>query len=182
MDDGKIIELYFSRDEEAISATAEKYGRLLKHISYNIVASEPDAEECVNDTYFKAWGAIPPEHPHSLRAYLSRIVRNLSINRYNSARARRALNTDILLDELAECIPAECGDPTDDLAIRESISAFLRALPERERDIFVKRYFYACTIENIAQEMKLSLANVKVILHRLRLSLRDYLEREEITI
>lgn len=182
MDDGKIIELYFSRDEGAIRATADKYGRLLTHISEGILASPPDAEECVNDTYLRAWESIPPTRPVSLSAYLARIVRNLSLNRYRADRARRASTADVILDELSECLPAPSGDPTEDLALRDALCRFVLSLPERDRIIFTRRYFYMSTVADIARELGMGQSSVKVILHRQRVRLRTYLETEDIQI
>ena len=182
MTDEKIIELYFSRNEAAVGATAEKYSRLLTRVSEGIVASRNDAEECVNDTYLAAWNSIPPTRPRSLSAYLCRIVRNLSINRYRSDRARRSIMCDVIIDELYECIPDGDGDAADDLALREALNSFVSYLPERERLVFVKRYFYTLDVGDIAREMQLSVSNVKVILHRTRVRLREFLERKDILI
>lgn len=183
MDDQRIIELYFRREEKAIEATDAKYGKLLNHIAFNILRSAPDSEECVNDTYMRAWQAMPPQRPSFLKAFLAKITRNLSINRYLANKSRgRMLTTDSIIDEFAECVPATDGEISEDLALRDAINSFLGSLGERQRIIFVKRYFYMCPISEIASDMSLSSSNVKVTLMRTRDKFREYLEKAGITV
>ena len=182
MTDEKIIDLYFSRNESAIAETNTKYGRMLTSLSYGILSSVPDAEECVNDTYLRTWKAIPPTKPHSFSSFLSKITRNLSLDRYRKNKGVAEMMASVIIDELYECIPDADGDPTDDLALREAISVFLASLGKRERRIFVKRYFFAKEIANIAVSERISVSNVKVILHRTRLALKEKLEKEGITL
>lgn len=178
MDDGKIIDMYFQRDEKAIDATDKKYGKLLRHISFGILASREDSEECVNDTYVNAWRAMPPTRPRFLRAFLSKIVRNISLNRYIDNRRRtKMFSSEAVFDEIAECIPDSSGSFTDDIELREAINTFLGALGTTQRQVFVKRYFYMQTLKEIALEMKLSVANVKVNLMRTREKFKAYLEK-----
>lgn len=182
MTDEKIIALYFSRDESAIAETADKYGRMLTSVSYGILSSIPDAEECVNDTYLRTWNTVPPTRPRSLSSFLTKIVRNLSIDRYRKNRGIAEMNASVLIDELSECIPDGDGDPTEELALSLAINSFIGSLAKRERKIFVKRYFFAKETEDIAREEGLSLSNVKIILYRTRLALKEKLEKEGITL
>ena len=141
MDDNKIIELYFARDERAIEETRTSYGRLIYSVAYNILDSAPDSEECENDTYLRTWESIPPTRPSILSAYLSRISRNLALNRLRDEKRRRPLGTELVIDELAEAIPDTAGDITDDIALRDALNGFLESLGKTNRQIFVKRYF-----------------------------------------
>lgn len=178
MEDNKIIETYFMRDERAIIMTAEKYGRYLSSISFNLLRSRLDAEECVNDTYKNAWESIPPNRPQKLSTYLGKIVRNLSISRlfYNNAQKRDKTVT-VYLDEIAEMTGA-ITDFENQVVLKDLINAFLFSLDKLTRVIFVRRYFYASPIKQIAKDYKLSESNVKVILHRTRKSFKEFLERE----
>lgn len=182
MTDEKIIELYFSRDESAIAETSAKYGRMLTSVSYGILSSIPDSEECVNDTYLRTWNTVPPTKPRSLSSFLTKIVRNLSLDRYRKNKGVAQMNASVLFDELSDSVPDGDGDPVDDIAICEAINTFLSSLPRRERKIFVKRYFLAREIDVIAREEGLSLSNVKIILYRSRLALKEKLEKEGITL
>ena len=182
MTDEKIIDLYFSRNESAIEETSTKYGRMLISLSYGILSSVPDAEECVNDTYLRTWKAIPPTNPRSLSSFLSKITRNLSLDRYRKNKGERAMKVSVIIEELYDCLTDADGDPADDLALREAISAFLEALDKRDRRIFVKRYFLAKEVGNIADTESMTVANVKVILHRTRLALKEKLKKEGITL
>jgi RNA polymerase sigma-70 factor (ECF subfamily) len=181
VDDNKIIDLYFARDERAIKQTKAKYGKLLFGISYGILHSVPDAEECVDDTYMSAWGAIPPAKPTYFSAFLSKIVRNISFNRYNQNKRRtRNLVAEAVLDELAECIPAPAGEMAEDIAIRDCLNRFLSGLSSQNRIIFVKRYFFMRSIGEISDETGVSISAVKVALSRMRALLKERLEREDI--
>ena len=141
MDDNRIIDLYFKRDERAITQTRDKYGKLLNHISFTILHSYEDAEECENDTYMRAWCAMPPTRPSVLSAFLSKIARNLSINRYLQNKARyRTVSTDTVFEEIAECVPDVSAPISDDIALRDAINGFLSSLDTIQRQIFVKRY------------------------------------------
>lgn len=182
MEDSRIIELYWQRDSEAIVASEEKYGGYCRMIAENILHSRPDAEECVNDTWLQAWNAIPPQRPQSLKLFLARITRNLCFNRYNeqTAQKRGGGETALVLDELAQCLPAETDVESELLLreLRESIRSFVRALPARERNIFLLRYFYTEPISKIAERCAISEGNVKVILSRTRRKLQKRLIKE----
>ena len=182
MDDSKIIDLYWQRDERAIEETDSKYGAYCRAVSMNILGVREDAEECVGDTYVRAWNAIPPERPGRLRAWLAGITRNLSIDRWrkNAAHKRGGGETQLLLDELAECVAGSESPETELLRkeLRVALNRFLRGLPERERAVFLFRYYYALTNEEIAQKTGLSANQVKYILQRTRKKLGDMLQRE----
>lgn len=180
MDDKRIIELYFSRDESAIEQTRAKYGRLLLSIAYGILGNRQDSEECESDTYFKAWQTIPPTRPTSLMAYLARITRNLAINRYR--RNKRGGEMGLILDELSEIIPDAASDIDDSLDLRDAIGSFVDRLDTTRRMIFLKRYFYMMSVRDIAYEMGLSVGTVKSHLSRMRITLKKQLTERGITI
>ncbi len=183
MDDNKIIDLYFARDERAIEATSAKYSKLLYRVAYNILHYDPDSEECVNDTYMKAWNAMPPERPNVLSAFLCKITRNLSINRYLQNKARnRMMTTERIFEEIAECVPDTAGPISDDIALRDAFNGFLESLGEVPRMIFVKRYFYMMSIAEISVDMKASVSNIKVSLMRTRNKFKAYLEKAGINL
>lgn len=179
MDDNKIIELYYARSERAIAETKEKYGRYCFSIALRILCSDHDAEECENDTYLKVWESVPPAKPVRLKPYVGRIARNLALNRYayNTAKKR-----DKRLEEIANELPlGDCSQPCDESALKDVIDRFLAALPARNRVIFLRRYWYCCTVREIAAAAKLTENNVKVILHRTCEKLKKFLIKEGIT-
>lgn len=183
MEDGKIIELYFARNEDAIVETDNKYGRYLNSVAYNILRSFSFAEECVNDTYQKAWDTIPPKTPQRLSTYLGKITRNLSISRLSYEKAqKRNVNLTIILSELDECIPKTQGSIDDSLTLKYAIDKFLRTLQKEVRIIFVRRYWYASSIKEIARDYNLSESKVKVTLHRVRIKFKEFLEEEGVNI
>ena len=183
MDDAKIIALYEARDEAAIAETQKKYDGYCHYIAERILPSREDAEECVNDAYHKAWNTIPPQKPESLASYIGMLTRQLSLNRYklNHRKKRGEGTLPLILDELAECV-GDGGDmPTaDDLALRDALDRFLRALPQRTRMVFLRRYWYFDSVAAIARRYGFGQSKVKMMLHRTRQSLRDYLEKEGI--
>ncbi len=184
MEDSKIIELYWARSEDAISETDKKYGKYCHYIAFNILNSEQDAEECVNDTFLRAWNAIPPRRPTHLKTFLGKITRNLSLNLYEkkSADKRGGNKLPQLFDELSECIPSGCSEFTDDFALTEIINKFLSELSTQRRKIFVRRYWYASSIKEIAADFGVSESKVTVSLFRTREKLRAVLKKEGITI
>ncbi len=183
MEDKRIIDLYFARNEEAIARTEEKYGKLLFSLSYGILNSEGDAEECVSDTYMRAWQLIPPTKPNYLSAFLAKITRNLSLTRYRENKKRRSiLTTELIFDEMLECVSDSRADAVDDIALRDALNKFLSILDQKRRVIFMKRYFFMKSIKDISKDVGVSVANVKTILSRTRNMLRDYLEREGINL
>lgn len=183
MDDLQIIELYFSRAENAITETAAKYGAYLKYIAYNILKSLEDSEECTNDTYMKVWNSIPPQRPDCFKAFIGRIARNTAINLYNKYNAQKRRGSEVALDEMAECIPDRNADKnSEDKEIRESLNAFLRSLPEENRKIFVRRYWYMSSVKEIAKDYKFSESKVKMTLLRTRTALKEHFAKEGISI
>ena len=184
MEDAKIIELYWQRQEQAIAATAEKYGPYCTAIAHHILHSERDVEECVSDTWLAAWNAMPPHRPSILSAFLGRLTRNLAFNRYTRAHAekRGGGETELVLHELAEIVSGR-EDVQGELEQRElvrELNVFLRGLGEKKRAIFLQRYWYICTPREIARNTGLTESNVNVILHRTRKSLQQYLQKEGI--
>lgn len=179
MNDTEIIQLYWSRDEKAISATAEKYGNYCAVIAGNILENKEDAEECVNDTYWKAWKSIPPHKPKILSAFLGKITRNLSLNRYcqNTALKRGCGQTAAVLDEIAELVSGtnSVEQEIDRRELIQTIDVFLNELPADKRILFVRRYWYFDSISELAVRFKITENHVSVILSRLRLKLRSFL-------
>ena len=185
VEDTKIIELFWERSENAISETDAKYGKYCYAIAYNILYSEPDSEECVNDTYLRTWETVPPEKPISLSAYLGRITRNLALDRLDyRTREKRAAGFDVVLDEVSEMLPDASTMPesADDIALREAINSFLRSLDADTRIIFVRRYWYNSTVKDIAADYSLPVGTVKSTLSRTRKRFREYLQKEGIYI
>ena len=182
MEDQRIIELYWSRSTEAIQQTAHKYGAYCFSIADRILHSKEDAEECVNDTWLRAWNSIPPHKPQRLSLFLAKITRNLSFNRFQakSAEKRGGGEMDLVLDELAECLACE----TDVVAAYEakelgqSIRRFVSSLPERESNVFLRRYFFAEPISEIAKRLRITENHVMVILSRTRKKLKSQLIKE----
>lgn len=183
MDDHRILKLYAERSEQAISETAEKYGRYCHSIAFHILQNEEDAGECVNDTYLRAWNAIPPKRPRCLRTFLGKITRNLSLNRYEKQTAEKRGNGQIplILDELAECLPDNADETfLESMVIRTVLNRFLKELPAETRRLFVQRYWYTYSVKEIAEDSKLTENQVAVMLFRARKKLKTTLEQEEI--
>ena len=181
MDDERIIVLFYARSEQAISALDGKYGRAVRRVAVNILDNEQDAEECVNDAYLGAWNTIPPQRPERLGAYVCRIARNLAVKRYhaNTAQKRNSFY-DAALDELAESIPAR-EDIQSALEAKElaaAINAFLDGLGYEDAFIFLRRYWYADSVSDIAAMMGVSRRRVTVRLFHTREKLKKYLMKE----
>ncbi len=182
MDDNSIIELYFSRDERAIYETKTSYGRLIYSVAYDILVSASDSEECENETYFRVWESIPPTRPNYFSAFLSKISRNLALNRLRDEKRRPQLGTEIIFDEICRALPETEGDVTDDIELRDALNDFLASLGKTKRQIFMKRYFYMREIKEIAREVGVAAGSVKTTLFRLRAELREFLEGRDIVI
>ena len=181
MEDEKIVTLYWERNENAIRETEQKYGKYCYTIAYNILHSREDADECVNDTYNGAWNAIPPEKPTKLSSFLGRITRNIAIDRYRRDNAqKRSAETDIVIDEYWECIPNKEASIEDELVMKQAINGFLASLDTRDRVIFMRRYWYSMSVNDIADGMCLSESHVSVILHRTRRKFKDHLTKKGI--
>ena len=182
MEDSKIIELYWQRDESAIHKTEEKYGNYLNKIAFNVLMDAEDSKECVNDTYFQAWGSIPPNKPTHLSLYLGKIVRNLAINRLRdkSAIKRTANRYSISLSELEECVPYgnSLDEVIDENVLSELIGKYLRKVSDDARRCFIKKYFHMESIKEIAEFYEMSEAKVKILLHRTRKGLKEFLKKE----
>lgn len=181
MDDAQILQLYFDRNEEAIPATDAKYGKYCTAIAKNILGSHEDAEECVNDTYLNTWNAIPPHRPGILSAFLGKITRNLAFNRYkhNNADKRGGGEVPLVLEELSGCVSGKetVEDAYDHKALAEAINDFLDTLPKEKRKLFVCRYFYTYSIEDLAKQHSMTIGSVSMTLSRLRAKLRTYLTK-----
>lgn len=181
MNDASIIELFWNRNETAITEIDKKYGRLCSCVSLNILNSIPDAEECVNDSYLTVWNSIPEDRPEHFSAYLCRIVRNLSLKRleYNTA-AKRNPNLLASFDELEGCLSLNDSPETafDAKLLGKVISDFLRMQSEQSRNIFIRRYWYFESVKKIAGDYKMKEERVSVILFRTRKKLKKYLEKE----
>lgn len=179
MNDSQIVELYWQRDERAIPATAEVYGAYCYTIAHNILQSPQDSEECVNDTWLHTWNAIPPERPRRLAAFLGRITRNLALHVFHRDRAQKrgGAGLDLVYEELSECIsaPEQVEQTMDARELTAALNDFLAALPVKKRKIFVRRYWYADSVSNIAARMDMTESSVSVTLHRLRAELRAFL-------
>lgn len=185
MEDKMIVALYWERSEDAIAETQTKYGKYCHAIAYNILHSDPDAEECVSDTYASAWDAMPPHKPERLSTFLGKLTRNHAINRYYHNRAqKRSAHTELVLDEVSEFVPdrSTSGSIADEIALKDAINRFLASLPKQTRIIFVRRYWYMSAIREIALDYNLSESKVKVTLMRTRGKFKAYLEEEGIEI
>ena len=186
MEDHKIVEMYLSRDQQAIGETSKKFGTRLRALAYGIVDDHQTAEECESDTYLKAWNAIPPHRPYDyLYPFLARITRHISLD---FCRSRNRLKRMGFLcefsAELEQCIPApdDTACRMDDIALGEALNSFLGALSPQQRNIFLRRYWYLDSISQIAQRFALSESKVKTTLFRSRKKLRDHLEKEGCTL
>ncbi len=182
MDDKAIVTLYLDRDESAIGATQDAYGKRLRALAYRIVQDLPTAEECENDTYWQAWNAIPPHKPYQyLFAFLGRITRHLSLNR---CRERAALKRGGFLtqlgEELTEAIPApdDTACRLEEQELADAINGFLSTLSRDSRTIFLRRYWFMDSVADIAWRYHFTESKVKTTLHRTREKLRDYLVKE----
>ena len=186
MKDNEIIERYWNRDESAIAATAECYGNYCYSIAYHILQSPEDAQECVNDTYWKAWLSIPPQRPNRLATYLGKITRNLSLDRLKRmhAQKRGKGQVELALQELEGCIPTSNGldQIVDEIVLTGAINQFLRQQPKIERNIFVGRYWHLYSVADLAQAYGMRESRIASLLFRIRKKLKTYLEKEGISV
>ena len=185
MEDKKIVDLFFERSEQGIEKLSEKYGALLMRIAENVLGSRQDAEECVNDTYLAVWNRVPPERPDPLVSYVCRIVRNLALKKYHANTAKKRNSTyDVALEEIADCFPA-AASVEEALEAKETaalINAFLETLDEAGRVLFVRRWWYSESIEELAALFQTSRHNISVRLSRIRKALKKYLEKEGVSL
>lgn len=183
IDDKSIIELFWNRSELALRETKKKYGSFLRTIANNILHDSLDAEECENDTYLHIWKSIPPLRPSNLKAYLGKIVRNLAIGRLRRNLAKKRGGGIIITpyEELEECIPDRRRDEEPDIErLRESMNSFLQVLSKEQRIIFMKRYWYSYSVNEIAQQTGKKEKYITNHLYLLRKKLKLYLERQDI--
>ena len=177
MEDQQIIELFYARAECAIEECAKKYGAYCRTIAGRILPDDSDVEECVSDTWMRVWNAIPPNRPERLGAFLGRITRNLALDRLRSEKRRCPIR-----EELGECLTA--GDPTasmvDRVVLTQALDRFLAGLPPKKRKLFLRRYWYFATVEELSREFGMRESNVKMTLLRLRRELKVQLEQEGI--
>ena len=182
MDDEAIVDLYWARDQRAIAETEKSHGAACRAVARRILPSREDGEECLSDTWLRAWNSIPPQRPVFLRAFLAKITRNLALNRLeaNGAEKRGGGEVPLALDELRDCLPG--GDPgqqvPETLVLTQTLNRFLKELPEQQRVIFLRRYFYLCPVRDIAAGCGLSESAVKMSLLRARQTLKKLLEQE----
>lgn len=186
MEDREIVELYWQRDERALTETESKYGRYCLAIANNVLGDREDARECVNDTYLAAWRAMPPHRPAILSSFLGRITRRLSLKklRERSAEKRGGGSAALSLEELEDCIPSgqRIDESIEAAALAELVNAFLATLPRTERRVFLRRYWYFDSIRDIASRFGFSEGKVKMMLKRARDKLRAQLEKEDVWI
>lgn len=186
MDDQQIIELFWQRSENAIAEVDRKYGSYCHHIAWGILGSREDSEECVSDTWLRAWDAIPPQRPGDLATFLGKITRNLALDRYASrgAKKRGGGQLPLALEELRDCVPA--GDPTaqliDRVVLTGALNQFLASLTPEARNIFLRRYWYFSSLREIAMDLGVSESKVKMSLLRSRGKLKKILQKEGIAL
>ena len=181
LEDSKIIKLFWDRDENAIKEVSDKYSAYCRSIAHNILGNVGDAEECVNDTFLQAWNSIPPHKPLFLRAFLGKITRNLSFNRYNYNNAKKRGRGEIalVLDELTECIGiSSVENEIEAKELSAFINKFIRTLPHRDGNIFIRRYYFTESVKSISDRYGISENNVSVILNRTRAKLKKQLIKE----
>lgn len=181
MDDESIIGLYFERNEQAIAETSGKYSELCERIAMNILDDKSDAEEVLGDTWLRVWNTVPPEHPKIFPAFLTVIVRNFALDRYRRRKtAKRPEAFTSVLDEAAELYPSDTdiAEQTEHRAVIEAINRFLGTLPKKKRILFVRRYFYLDSIDEIVRRLGVTESYASVTLMRIRKKLRAQLEKE----
>ncbi len=182
MEDNRIVDLYWQRNESAINETATKYGKYLHSISFHILSNDEDAEECVNDTYNDAWQSMPPHRPSILSTFLGKITRRISIDlwRKHSADKRGGGEVALALDELDECVSGNSNveNEIERQELQQKLNAFLMGLPRLERQVFMCRYWYMDSVSDIAKQFDFSESKVKSMLFRTRNKLRTMLEKE----
>ena len=182
MEDSGILALYWQRQPAALEQTERKYGSLLMGVAYNVLASREDSEESVNDTYLAAWNAIPPHRPDSLAAFLCKLTRRIAIDllRKRESLKRGGSQYNLSLSELSACLPGgeDTESAVDGKLLAAAITEFVKGLPEKNRRVFLGRYYFLDSVQEVAGYCGMTQANVKTILHRTRLALREYLEQE----
>ena len=182
MTDREILELFWKREERALEETETQYGGYCRSIAWNILHDRLDTEECVNDTWFRAWNAIPPDRPNRLAVFLGTITRNLSLDRWRlkQSKKRGGGQLETVFSELEHCVAdsVTLEDRISCMELSRLLDRFLQGLPQKSRCIFVRRYWYADSVADIAHRYGMSVSAVKVDLHRSRNKLRIVLEQE----
>ena len=182
MEDREIVDLYWARSETAITETDKKYGRYCHYIAYQILSDDMDAEEIVNDTYLKTWNTVPPNRPDPLKAYVGMISNQLALNRYEekSAARRGGGKLPLVFHELDECIAddKEYAWLCESILLKDALNRFIRSLPKKTRNIFVRRYWYASSLAEIAKEYGMKESAVAMLMFRTRQKLREFLQKE----
>ncbi len=181
LEDSKIISLFYERSEQAIVELSQKYGAAIRKTAANILKSRLDVEECANDTYLGVWNTIPPQHPDPLVSYVCKIARNIAVNRYHANTAeKRNGNYDLVLDELEECLPSGFNVETELEAkeLTEAINRFLQTLEKEDRFLFVRRYWYADSVSDLAVLTGINPNRISVRLFRVREKLKTTLLKE----
>ena len=183
MEDAEIVRLYWDRDEQAITESDTKYGPLCRSIALRVLESPEDGEECVSDTWLRAWNAMPPQRPTRLGAFLGKITRNLALNRWRRDHAEKRFGSeiDLALEELEDCVSGESlEEEAQRREVIRALNGFLRSLAKRDRDLFLRRYWGMETLENLAKAEGMSRSALHRKLGKLRESLREYLRKEGI--
>ena len=186
MTDEKIIELYFERDEKAVSMSQESYGAYCLSIGNEILQSNEDAEECVNETWLRAWNIIPPQKPRKLSTFFGRITRNIAFDKYREKHSQKRGKglMAVVLDELDECIPDsfDTDKHIDNSELKQILDEFLESLSQKDSVIFLARYWYAKSLHDISRKYKINENTVKASLFRSRNKLRECLAKADITV
>ena len=183
MTDREIIELLFERRESALSELETKYGKYCKSVAMNVLSDPFDAEECLNDALLAVWNKIPPNRPKELGAYLAMIIRNIAVSRMRKAGAeKRGENLPVIFEELDECLPGakSAADESVSNELKEALDRFYNSLSIRERDIFMSRYFYAYSLDEISEAFHISLNYARTSLFRTRKKLKNFLQKEKL--
>ena len=182
MEDRQIVDLYWARSESAITETDKKYGRYCHYIAYQILSDDLDAEEIVNDTYLKTWNTVPPNYPDPLKTYVGMISNQLALNRYDekTAAKRGGGKMPLIFHELDECLAdeEESIDIAEAVVLRDLLNRFIWSLPKKTRNIFVRRYWYASSLAEIAEEYGMKESAVAMLMFRTRQKLREFLQKE----
>ena len=186
MTDCQIVDLYWNRDQQAITETDRKYRSYCSSIARNILAIQEDAEEAVNDTWLGAWNAMPPHRPEKLSGFLGKLTRRISLNKWESARAakRGGGEPELALEELSACIPSarDVEKELEAAELTQILNRFIKSLPQSERRVFLCRYWYLESVSDIAARFGFSQSKVKSMLFRTRNKLRAVLEKEGIVV
>ena len=185
MEDARIVALYWQRDEQAIVESQRKYGGFCHAIALNILSDRQDAEECVSDTWLRAWNAMPPQRPRLLRPWLGKVVRNLAINRWEKNRTQKRYGgLELLLDELADAIPSPqtLEKHMEAKELGGLISAWLRSLDSDDRTLFLRRYWNGEPLKDLARQRGESPEELARRMYRLRRALKAELERNGVSL